>query len=801
MATIVFLILGIGLAFNSALAQSVIGDTLAQAFAWIFYGIAYLLGWITMLIFSMVITMSGFQDFINNPGVITGWTIVRDICNMFFVVILLIIAFATILQSEKYSIKSLLPRVIFAAVVINFSKLICGLIIDFGQIVMLTFVNGFKASAGANLINGLRMQSWMSLDTANAKDVNEVDFWDITLALFLACILFFFTLIVTIIMLAIITIRIIILWILIVLSPFAFVGTLLPFTQSLARQWWSKFGTWVAIGPILAFFLWLSLLMMQTGISTDLDAITTEANVKSQITGKKLQGGNLSQGSSMPNMAQFAVGVALLYGAVTLTRQMGGAVGGAIGGKVFGAATGAAFALTGARAVTERAKAVSGVLQRRRAERVSRFGERAGAAITRVTEPVRAAALGAAVTPFRVLGAPLRAPRILGAMRERYRQIREGGGGKALAALSAGIKLPSEILDTRKFASSIRAARNKSRGAAYELSRNEVTKNLADFKNARFDPEQSVRLMSEAGTTEEQVAHAIYALKKGKITEENNKPLMRLLSKVENTPLGDVLADETNKKFAHARFQLDNFDQRQKLMEVHDDGDTDLTNLDPSAYKDARVVETIMEKFGSNADQMFKKVFERGGKYAESLVEGLNAVNTPEFQQSVRDRSKELTDKGPAEWTASEEKEAELLENVIKFKPQETVAKLTTKPFTVFTKETDPDMKSLGEFVKKQKVEDIEKYKVEKDSVGRQRLAGATDDQRAAVAMNVGFEKLAAIMKRGQGDVVKAVINKKIELASAGNVTQKKDLQIAIQNQTFMDSLEPEMQKEIKGAV
>ena len=63
---------------------------------------------------------------------------------MFFVVVLLIIALATILNQEKYSYKTWLPKLILMAVLINFSKMICGLIIDVAQVVMMTFVNAFK---------------------------------------------------------------------------------------------------------------------------------------------------------------------------------------------------------------------------------------------------------------------------------------------------------------------------------------------------------------------------------------------------------------------------------------------------------------------------------------------------------------------------------------------------------------------------------------------------------------------------------------------------------------------------------
>jgi hypothetical protein len=49
-----------------------------------------------------------------------GWVITRDIANMFFIVILLVIAFATILQIEQYNYKKWLPKLILMAILINF---------------------------------------------------------------------------------------------------------------------------------------------------------------------------------------------------------------------------------------------------------------------------------------------------------------------------------------------------------------------------------------------------------------------------------------------------------------------------------------------------------------------------------------------------------------------------------------------------------------------------------------------------------------------------------------------------------
>ncbi|GAH84046.1 unnamed protein product, partial [marine sediment metagenome] len=69
-----------------------------------------------------------------------GWEVTRDFSNMFFILFLVIIAFATILRFEKYGIKQLLPKIILIALLINFSLVICSVIIDFSNVAANFFI-------------------------------------------------------------------------------------------------------------------------------------------------------------------------------------------------------------------------------------------------------------------------------------------------------------------------------------------------------------------------------------------------------------------------------------------------------------------------------------------------------------------------------------------------------------------------------------------------------------------------------------------------------------------------------------
>ncbi len=76
-----------------------------------------------------------FHSLGNSKAVQIGWTISRDVANVFFILILLIIAIATILRVGSYNAKALLPKLIVIALLINFSLVFSYFIVDFTNVI------------------------------------------------------------------------------------------------------------------------------------------------------------------------------------------------------------------------------------------------------------------------------------------------------------------------------------------------------------------------------------------------------------------------------------------------------------------------------------------------------------------------------------------------------------------------------------------------------------------------------------------------------------------------------------------
>ena len=290
-------------------------------------GLAKLLGKLFTWVVGMLVQVAAYNNFLGAAAVITGWVIVRDLANMFFILILLVISIATILRVEAYSYKKLLPKLLLMAVLINFSKTICGIIIDFAQVIMLTFVNAFQAAAGANFFQALGINQMFSFETlANAAGAADQQ-WDLVGTAFLALIVVLIATITVGVLMVVLVARIVILWTLIVLSPLAYLLASFPQGQSYAKQWWDEFSKYVISGPILAFFIWLALIVAGGGT----------ANTEIGVDSTALDAANgLGDIGKYNNLSSLVVGVTMLLVGLMFTQKLSivgsGAAGAALSG-------------------------------------------------------------------------------------------------------------------------------------------------------------------------------------------------------------------------------------------------------------------------------------------------------------------------------------------------------------------------------------------------------------------------------------------------------------------------------------
>lgn len=294
-----FLVFGVGISLVSGLHvvhaqtdQVVDASTLQNnantvALALILNAITYILnlvvaalGKLTLLMIQiLIIPILNYNSFSTSPIIGLGWSLVRDVMNMFVIVALIFIAIFTIVGNHRAHWEQQLPQLFIAVVFMNFSRTICGILIDISQVIMFTFVNALLDIAAGNFAqlfqlpdfgkyNLAAVESALKNGTSVAEPFKQFmeAFLQVPLYMSIFAILFLLALA--------FLYRIVVLWVLVILSPLAFFlgGIKGIFQHADAGKWWKQFTGALLMGPILAFFLWLALAAASSGSIAESEA-------------------------------------------------------------------------------------------------------------------------------------------------------------------------------------------------------------------------------------------------------------------------------------------------------------------------------------------------------------------------------------------------------------------------------------------------------------------------------------------------------------------------------------------------
>ncbi len=400
------------------------------------YFISYLIGLIGGLFFTLAGWIVDWALKTNaivakTPVVTIGWGITRDLANLGFVIVILVIAFATALRYEKYGMKQTLGKLIVIALLINFSLTIAGVFLDFAGVITNFFIS--KASldplafAGA-LAAAFNPQKLLEANDAETKIEGIKDFGSGMVAailnVFFAA---FFTIVATIAMFALgimLFIRFIYLTILLVLMPLAWLCYVLPATASLWGKWWKEFVHWVIFAPVTSFFIYLAIL-----------TTATKSQPTSPLSAAALGEGPMA-GQGGVNLSDVLVG-----GIAGTIGQMIAVIGLLIGGLIAANSLG----IAGANAFVGKG-GLLGKMGQGLGKWAGRQGTRVGTAIPRIeavrglTEKMQTAGAGKGFVK-RTLGAPVRA---LGTGISKWR----GAGEAQVEAAKKGLEKysPDELV-------------------------------------------------------------------------------------------------------------------------------------------------------------------------------------------------------------------------------------------------------------------------------------------------------------------------------------------------------------------
>ncbi len=316
---------------TSALDMGDIANGLMRGAAYIMLALANVCIALAIFFLRFFITLASYNNYIDVPVVKLGWAMVRDVANMFFVVALLIIAFATILGYEQYEWKRGMVKLVLMAILINFSNLIAQLVIDVAHVFTITFLNAISATAGGNLINMFDLDKITSMvaDKSIGTTMEGANL-SILAASFIALLFAVMAALAIGSYLIVMSIRVVVLWALIILSPLAFALYAVPKGEKYAQEWWSEFSKHVIVAPIMVFFLWLSFATLGSGdILMD---IQSDPSVVPLKQGDQNISASLAEISTWERMANFLIAFVFLIVGLRKTQETGAEGSGIVAG-------------------------------------------------------------------------------------------------------------------------------------------------------------------------------------------------------------------------------------------------------------------------------------------------------------------------------------------------------------------------------------------------------------------------------------------------------------------------------------
>jgi len=269
----------------------IIADFLGSAIAKLGYDISYFF----VIIFGALIAVQVYfsqvllqvsTNVMASPVVQVGFKVSLQLVNLGFVLVIIVIAVATILRLQSYGMKQNLLRLIAAAILVNFSLVIAGVFIGFAGNLTAYLLNSLPGPGSSNGILGFadslagafNPQKFLNpqdnkITTAAGGDIAEINAFKpdagggITggfASLFFGVIFTIFNLVIIVIVLAVfnfmLLVRYVALGFLLFIMPFAWLMWIFEDTRHLWRRWWNEFIRWTFFAPIVVFSIWLVIL-------------------------------------------------------------------------------------------------------------------------------------------------------------------------------------------------------------------------------------------------------------------------------------------------------------------------------------------------------------------------------------------------------------------------------------------------------------------------------------------------------------------------------------------------------------
>ncbi len=271
--------------------------------------VVYLIGYIVAYMGGIGVALAAWfisimlnlnDQLLQTDAVQVGFSVSLSVANLGFVLGIIVIAIMTILRQESYGMKQILWKLVAAAILVNFSLVIIAPIFNFtnqltayfldcaqgncagstlaGSTRLASFNNFAKSLAGAfnpqkEFLVGLNTTGGVgALPTADTKLQGAFATVGQSIGKLLVPIMsvFFIAFMLIVIDITLVTfvlmlfVRYLIIGILLIIMPFAWLMWIFPSLSHLWTKWWNTFWRWTLFAPIVIFFLFLAMMTSNT---------------------------------------------------------------------------------------------------------------------------------------------------------------------------------------------------------------------------------------------------------------------------------------------------------------------------------------------------------------------------------------------------------------------------------------------------------------------------------------------------------------------------------------------------------
>lgn len=342
-----------------ATVGSAVGGALLLVLNGILYGVfvvvSYPVTWASVLL-GWAVDPAAVHTLFTMNSIYLLWQMIRDFFNLFFILTLLFIAFATIFQIDSFNYKKTLGKLLLMALLVNFSFPIARFIVDATNVPMYFFMESMftnKSQAnGKGIVEVSFGSSGMQeiiLPGSNADGFVKGDS-DLTVKIFTG-IIFMFLFGVSLLVFAIMmVIRSIMLVVLIIFSPVGFAGMVIPGFRQYATKWWDNLLKYAMFGPASMLMMLVAVKFMQEFKVDGKNAMIAQAAGST---------GDAASATYIATMASIVVPIVLIWTAITIGQTMGIAGAGMVTQRAQQFSKWAGRKASGADAVQKRWKAYS----------------------------------------------------------------------------------------------------------------------------------------------------------------------------------------------------------------------------------------------------------------------------------------------------------------------------------------------------------------------------------------------------------------------------------------------------------